>query len=91
MKKITSILLALVLVLSFAACSNNSDNSASTANSTTSVPAGTQSTDDEINKILVLDIKERDYFTSRNAPNEHGGGELFAEDDAIMSWLFSEH
>lgn len=47
--------------------------------------------DDEINKILVLDIKERDYFTSRNAPNEHGGGELFAEDDAIMSWLFSEH
>lgn len=46
MKKITSILLALVLVLPFAACSNNSDNSASTANSTTSVPAGTQSTDE---------------------------------------------
>lgn len=46
MKKITSILLALVLVFSFAACSNNSDNSASTANSTTSVPAGTQSTDE---------------------------------------------
>ena len=48
-------------------------------------------TDDEINKILVLDIKERDYFTSRNAPNEHGGGGLFAEDDTIMSWLFGEH
>ncbi len=48
-------------------------------------------TDDEIDKILVLDIKERDYFTSRNAPNEHGGGGLFAEDDAIMSWLFGEH
>jgi predicted peptidase len=48
-------------------------------------------TDDEIDKILVLDIKERDYFTSRNAPNEHGGGGLFAEDDTIMSWLFGEH
>lgn len=48
-------------------------------------------TDDEINKILVLDIKERDYFTSRNTPNEHGGGGLFAEDDTIMSWLFGEH
>ena len=48
-------------------------------------------TDDEIAKILVLDIKERDYFTSRNAPNEHGGGGLFAEDEAIMSWLFGEH
>lgn len=47
--------------------------------------------DDEIDKILILDIKERDYFTSRNAPNEHGGGGLFAEDDAIMSWLFGEH
>lgn len=42
-------------------------------------------TEDEIDKILVLDIKESDYFTSRNAPNEHGGGGLFAEDDAIMS------
>lgn len=48
-------------------------------------------TDDERDKILVLDIKERDYFTSRNAPNEHGGGGLFAEDDTIMSWLFGEH
>lgn len=48
-------------------------------------------TDDEIGKILVLDIKERDYFTSRNMTSEHGGGGLFAEDDAIMSWLFGEH
>lgn len=48
-------------------------------------------TDDEIDKILVLDIKERDYFTSRNMTSEHGGGGLFAEDDAIMSWLFGEH
>ena len=48
-------------------------------------------TDDEIDKILVLDIKERDYFTSRNMTSEHGGGGLFAEDDSIMSWLFGEH
>ncbi len=48
-------------------------------------------TDDEISKILVLDIKKSDYFTSRNAPNEHGGGGLFAEDNTIMSWLFGEH
>ncbi len=46
MKKLTSILLALVLVFSFAACSNNSDNGASRASSTTSAPAGTQSTDE---------------------------------------------
>ncbi len=46
MKKLTSILLALVLVFSFAACSNNSDKGASTANSTTSASADAQSTDE---------------------------------------------
>lgn len=46
-------------------------------------------TEDEIDKILVLDIKEHAYFTERNAPNEHGGGGLFAYDEEIMGWLFS--
>lgn len=46
MKKLTSILFAMVLVFSFAACSNSSDNVASTANSTTSAPANAQSTDE---------------------------------------------
>ncbi len=45
MKKLTSILLALVLVFSFAACSNSSNNDTSTTNSTTSAPADAQSTD----------------------------------------------
>lgn len=43
----------------------------------------------EIDRLLVLDIKEHDYFTERNAPNEHGGGGLFAYDAVIMGWLFS--
>lgn len=46
MKKLTSILFAMVLVFSFAACSNSSDNVASTANSTISAPANAQSTDE---------------------------------------------
>ena len=44
----------------------------------------------EIDEILVLDIKSYDWFTSRNAPNEHGGGGLFAEDPEIMGWLFRQ-
>lgn len=28
--------------------------------------------DDEMDKLLVLDIKEHDYFTERNMSNEHG-------------------
>lgn len=44
----------------------------------------------EIDELLVLDIKEHDYFTERNAPNEHGGGGFFAYDEEIMGWLFSK-
>ncbi len=42
----------------------------------------------EINNLLVLDIREHSYFTERKAPNEHGGGGLFAYDTDIMGWLF---
>lgn len=45
--------------------------------------------DAEINELLVLDIKEHDYFTERGMSNEHGGGDLFAYDEEIMGWLFS--
>jgi len=47
-------------------------------------------TDGEIDELLVLDIKEQDYFTERNVFNEHGGGGLFAYDEEIMEWLFSQ-
>ncbi len=47
-------------------------------------------TKEEIDDLLVLDIKEHDYFTRRNAPNEHGGGGFFAFDEEIMGWLFSQ-
>lgn len=47
-------------------------------------------TEAEVDELLVLDIKEHDYFTERNIPNEHGGGGLFAYDEEIMGWLFSK-
>lgn len=43
----------------------------------------------EIDELLVLDIKEHEYFTDRGMSNEHGGGGLFAYDEEIMGWLFS--
>ena len=46
-------------------------------------------TEAEIEELLVLDYKEHDYFTERNASNEHGDGGLFAYDENIMGWLFS--
>lgn len=44
---------------------------------------------EEIDKLLILDIKEHSYFTERGMSNEHGGGGLFAYDSDIMGWLFS--
>ncbi len=44
----------------------------------------------EIDELLVLDVKHHEYFTERNAPNEHGGGGFFAYDFDIMGWLFSK-
>lgn len=46
-------------------------------------------TDEEIDNILILDIKERDYFTSCGMDNEHGGGGLIAHDEDIMTWLLT--
>lgn len=45
---------------------------------------------EEINKLLVLDIKKHSYFTERGMTNEHGGGGLFAHDSNIMGWLFGK-
>lgn len=45
---------------------------------------------EEIDKLLILDIKEHSYFTERGMSNEHGGGGLFAYDRDIMGWLFEK-
>jgi predicted peptidase len=49
------------------------------------------STGDEIDKILVLDVKEQKYFFDRGFRDQHAGGQAFAHDKTIMGWLFGEH
>lgn len=44
----------------------------------------------EISEFLVLDIKDAEYFESQGVTVRHGGGNLFAEDEEIMGWLFSK-
>lgn len=46
--------------------------------------------EEEIDELLVLDIKPAEYFESQGVSNQHGGGGLFAEDDEIMGWLFGK-
>ncbi len=46
-------------------------------------------TEEEIGRLVVLDVKDRAYFQSRGYTNQHGGGGAFAFDPEIMGWLFS--
>lgn len=47
-------------------------------------------TEEEINRLLVLDVKDAAWFAERNARSQHGGGGLFAREPEIMTWLFSQ-
>ena len=46
-------------------------------------------TEEEIDDLVVLDIKDADYFSAAGATSQHGGGAFYAFDEAIMGWLFS--
>ena len=48
-------------------------------------------TDDEINKLIVLDVKEQEYFDKYGYSDQHSGGNAFGQDSDIMGWLFGEH
>lgn len=43
----------------------------------------------EIDRLVVLDLKEQSYFDERSVQDQHAGGGLFAHDEAIMGWLFA--
>lgn len=45
--------------------------------------------DEEIDHLLVLDVKSNEYFSSRNKTNQHAqGAAVFASDKNVMGWLF---
>jgi len=45
---------------------------------------------EEIDELLVLDVKKKAYFTSKGMNNQHGGGNLVAYDSEIMNWLLTK-
>ena len=46
--------------------------------------------DEEINKLIVLDVKDQEYFSQRGHSDQHGGGMAFAKDEEVMGWLFGQ-
>ena len=45
---------------------------------------------EEIDRLLVLDVKDDAYFSERGVEKQHEGGVLFGEDPEIMGWLFEK-
>ncbi len=43
----------------------------------------------DIDKLIVLDVKGKDYFEGTPVAYQHGGGYLFCRDKEIMGWLFN--
>ena len=46
---------------------------------------------EEIDRLVVLDVKPGSYFTERGFRDQHAGGQAFAHDEEIMGWLFGPH
>lgn len=48
-------------------------------------------TEEQINRLVVLDLKDQSYFDERGIRDQHGGGGFFAHEADFMGWLFGEH
>lgn len=44
--------------------------------------------DEEIDRLLVMDVKPQSCFADRGISDQHMGGMAIAKDEAIMGWLF---
>lgn len=45
---------------------------------------------EEIDRLVVLDVKPQEYFTQHGFRDQHAGGQAFAHDEQIMGWLFGQ-
>ena len=47
-------------------------------------------TEDKIRELLVLDVREQEYFTAKGVSGQHMGDMMFANEETMMNWLFSQ-
>lgn len=48
-------------------------------------------TEEEIGKLIVLDVRPAEYFTRHGFTDQHAGGQAFAHEESVMGWLFGAH
>lgn len=47
-------------------------------------------TEEEIDRLLVLDVRPGSYFAERGFRDQHAGGQAFAHEESVMNWLFEK-
>ncbi|MFR5796110.1 MAG: hypothetical protein ACLUI3_11550 [Christensenellales bacterium] len=45
-------------------------------------------TDEAIDKLIVLDVRPAEFFTSRGFRDQHLADDAFAHEESVMGWLF---
>ena len=48
-------------------------------------------TQEEIDRLVVLDVRGQPLFTEHGFTDQHAGGGAFAHDETTMGWLFGPH
>ena len=46
---------------------------------------------EDIDSLVVLDVRDDEFFRSHGYADPHAGGNAFAFDEAVMDWLFGPH
>lgn len=46
-------------------------------------------TEEKIGQLVVLDVREQNFFSSHGFSDQHAGGQAFAHDPTVMGWLFA--
>ncbi len=46
---------------------------------------------EDIDSLVVLDVRDDEFFRSHGYADPHAGGNAFAFDEAVMGWLFGPH
>ena len=46
--------------------------------------------EDEINDLVVLDVRPQSFFSEYGFTDQHAGGNAFAFDESVMGWLFGK-
>lgn len=47
-------------------------------------------TDEEIDRLLQVEIPDNAYFNARGIYNYHGGGNILFEDETILNWIIEK-